>query len=664
MANWFSRFGHKDGVPFNAAMEDVYSVLFPHKGQSPVTDARSSVDRSVWVLRAVSTIATRVGSLPWKLYKGDKVVEGQSAQLTRPSPNMTGTEFVERIMAWQLLQGTGMVYAEKPSALGLTVLDADMLHNDHGNLVYRELNPSGTYFDRQLDRSRIVLFPNFSITGQLGLSELRPILDSANMNESSKQVFNNQMQGGGLLSGLFSTELRLSQAEMEASKKAWEEKYGGIGHAGGIGFLGAGFKFQPLGISAADMHMLEVSQITRNEIGTAFGVPGIYLGDMGSVNYANARIQEKILYTATICPKADRLADRISTFLLPLLGLKGLTFKFDYTTIEALQEDTLQRAQTDVAQIGAGTLTINEARKRDGFKPVKWGDTWWASAMLVPISDSVVAPPPPPVAPIVVAPAALPPGGTSVPVADTNPAGKALHTPEARNLIKAAFLAKVAPQERKFAQATMKGFTKQEKRVVAWLEAGKSMKAIPATDLFQDEDMIDNWHSLYVAFGMQSAEEVAARYHLTVPDGSRILAWIKKQERAHSVYVNDTTAQEIDKILSDLRAGGASIPDMVKATKEYFGGISYRAERVARTEVISTNNMAAQNTYTENGVKQHEWLATDDTRTRDDHSAADAQVQDIGTPFDVGGEQLMYPGDPAGSPAETCNCRCTLLPVV
>ena len=103
---------------------------------------------------------------------------------------------------------------------------------------------------------------------------------------------------------------------------------------------------------------------------------------------------------------------------------------------------------------------------------------------------------------------------------------------------------------------------------------------------------------------------------------------------------------------------------MVKATKEYFGGISYRAERVARTEVISTNNMAAQNTYTENGVKQHEWLATDDTRTRDDHSAADAQVQDIGTPFDVGGEQLMYPGDPAGSPAETCNCRCTLLPVV
>jgi uncharacterized protein with gpF-like domain len=263
-------------------------------------------------------------------------------------------------------------------------------------------------------------------------------------------------------------------------------------------------------------------------------------------------------------------------------------------------------------------------------------------------------------------------------VADTNPAGKALHTPEARNLIKAAFLAKVAPQERKFAQATMKGFNKQEKRVIAYLEGGKSMKALPATDLFQDADMIDNWHSLYVAFAMQSAEEVAARYHLTVPDGSRILAWIKKQERTHSVYVNDTTAQEIDKILSDLRAGGASIPDMVSATKEYFGGIAYRAERVARTEVISVNNMAAKDTYKENGLKQNEWLCTQDENTRGqsnghpndlyDHFAANAQVRGIDEPFDIpgpgGNPQLMYPGDPNGDPANVINCRCTILPVI
>ena len=53
-------------------MADMMSVLFPgNQGKTLVTYARSAVDRSVWVYRAVSTVATRIGSLPWKLYNGD-----------------------------------------------------------------------------------------------------------------------------------------------------------------------------------------------------------------------------------------------------------------------------------------------------------------------------------------------------------------------------------------------------------------------------------------------------------------------------------------------------------------------------------------------------------------------------------------------------------------
>lgn len=668
MSNWLSRLtGRKDGVPLNAALEDVYSVLFPDKGQSPVTDARSGMSRSVWVYRAVSTVATRIGSLPWHLYKGEKVVEGQSAALTRPSPNQTGTEFVERIIAWQLLQGTGAVYVEKPAIKGLTVLDMDMLKEDHGNLLYRENSA-----DRQLDKGNVVLFPNFGISGQLGLSELQPILDSANMDESSKEVFNNQMRGGGLLSGLFSTDVRLSASELDAAKRAWEEKYGGIGKAGGIGFLGAGFKFQPLGISAADMHMLEASQITRNEIGTAFGVPGIFLGDMQSVDYSNATVQEKILYSNTIIPKADRLADRITTFLLPLLpGLKGLTFRFDYTGIECLQEDRLQRAQSDEIEFRSGKLTVNEARIRDGLKKVAWGDAWWASAMLVPITTSDLPEPPP-----VALPATTPtePASESYPLAPLKePKGlKALHSPEARQIIAKAFIAKTASQEKKFASVTQKVFNKQGKVVTAWVENGAKAEAVKKVrDLLDDTDFVDNWHSLFVSFGLSAAEEVAARYSMSMPDGSAILKWIRSQESKQSKLVNQTTADEISQILADARANGASIPDMVKATKGYFDNIAYRAERVARTNVIAANNAAAQDVYAENGVKQHEWLSTSDGRTRgndphDDYSHVDAdgEVVGIDEPFMKSGAPLMYPGDPDGDAGNVINCRCTILPVI
>jgi len=112
---------------------------------------------------------------------------------------------------------------------------------------------------------------------------------------------------------------------------------------------------------------------------------------------------------------------------------------------------------------------------------------------------------------------------------------------------------------------------------------------------------------------------------------------------------------------------------MVKATKQYFDGVSYRAERVARTNVIACNNAAAQDTYVENGVKQHEWLSTHDNITRGnkesdecDHVSADAQVVDILSPFIVSDEPLMFPGDSSmgASAANVINCRCTELPVI
>jgi hypothetical protein len=37
---------------------------------------------------------------------------------------------------------------------------------------------------------------------------------------------------------------------------------------------------------------------------------------------------------------------------------------------------------------------------------------------------------------------------------------------------------------------------------------------------------------------------------------------------------------------------------------------------------------------------------------------ADGQVRKANEPFDVGGEELMYPRDPSGSPENTINCHC------
>jgi SPP1 gp7 family putative phage head morphogenesis protein len=91
---------------------------------------------------------------------------------------------------------------------------------------------------------------------------------------------------------------------------------------------------------------------------------------------------------------------------------------------------------------------------------------------------------------------------------------------------------------------------------------------------------------------------------------------------------------------------------------------AYRTENIARTESMRASSAGSQELYNEWGVERKEWLATADDRTRPEHTEANGQVVGINEPFDVGGEQLMYPGDPDGSPENTCQCRCTLLPVM
>jgi hypothetical protein len=92
----------------------------------------------------------------------------------------------------------------------------------------------------------------------------------------------------------------------------------------------------------------------------------------------------------------------------------------------------------------------------------------------------------------------------------------------------------------------------------------------------------------------------------------------------------------------------------------------WKARRIARTETMGAINggsfagaTARADQLGEEQFKQ--WLATDDARTRPNHVAADGQVRPIKVPFDVGGHQLMYPGEPGGPADEVINCRCTPL---
>lgn len=91
-----------------------------------------------------------------------------------------------------------------------------------------------------------------------------------------------------------------------------------------------------------------------------------------------------------------------------------------------------------------------------------------------------------------------------------------------------------------------------------------------------------------------------------------------------------------------------------------------RAVVVARTETLGALNAGRHEAFNAaaedlGGEFERLWLATDDSRTRPTHRAADMQRVPVGTPFTVGQASLAFPGDPSGPAHEVIQCRCTQL---
>lgn len=127
--------------------------------------------------------------------------------------------------------------------------------------------------------------------------------------------------------------------------------------------------------------------------------------------------------------------------------------------------------------------------------------------------------------------------------------------------------------------------------------------------------------------------------------------------------INNTTKRLINRIIKEGSSEGAAmsiIADRIEAHGRQIN--KYRAMRIARTEVHSASVFAIDTAVKSTRVKFNRvWTATIDERTRTDHRRANGQVRGLNEPFDVGGEHLMFPGDPKGSAGNIINCRCVLL---
>ena len=129
--------------------------------------------------------------------------------------------------------------------------------------------------------------------------------------------------------------------------------------------------------------------------------------------------------------------------------------------------------------------------------------------------------------------------------------------------------------------------------------------------------------------------------------------------------VNQTTRDLLGEKLAAVLDDRPTVDKLVEAVEEVMAGrIRSSAETIARTEVVSAYNGGGDIVRDEIGITKKEWVATNDDLTRQSHVDADGQVVAQEDEFNVGGDQLRYPGDPDGTAAQIINCRCSAVAVL
>ncbi len=149
--------------------------------------------------------------------------------------------------------------------------------------------------------------------------------------------------------------------------------------------------------------------------------------------------------------------------------------------------------------------------------------------------------------------------------------------------------------------------------------------------------------------------------NLYAPD---VLVYLLTMASTKVAQINDTTLAQLQSALEVGVQAGESIAQLSKRIDDLYLAeiIPNRSQVIAATEVAAANNYGSHEAAKASDLSLNKvWLATDDNHTRPDHRDADGQTVGMDEPFQVGGSQLMFPGDTSMGAAadEVIRCRCT-----
>jgi HK97 family phage portal protein len=149
----------------------------------------------------------------------------------------------------------------------------------------------------------------------------------------------------------------LTTEQFDRLKGELSQAFSGQFNAGRPMVLEGGLKWQPLGLSPADMDFATLKAAAARDIALAFGVPPMLLGLPGDSTFANYREANRALWRLTLLPLASKLLSALGEGLA--LWFPDPALEIDLDRIPALSEDR----ERYWAQLNAASF-LSDAEKR------------------------------------------------------------------------------------------------------------------------------------------------------------------------------------------------------------------------------------------------------------------------------------------------------------
>lgn len=160
-------------------------------------------------------------------------------------------------------------------------------------------------------------------------------------------------------------------------------------------------------------------------------------------------------------------------------------------------------------------------------------------------------------------------------------------------------------------------------------------------------------------------EDAAADLGEDLPYDAQSSILADQLQRTQNLMVR-TPDEVYRRVVAELAKGGSidEQAERVRQLLDFTGTENWpsRAKTVAATETWRAYAFgglaAAQRLQLRLGTLFKRWDSRRDNVVRNAHRRAHDQVRLVNQPFEVGGEHLMAPLDPSGSPSNVINCRC------